>query len=167
MAGLRMVVFAAISLCMTPLVLYGQVGADGFGRLPGDAGGGEMGDATELLWFLLCVLGAIVSGSILAYHPHLLRRVASISQVDAPKIFITYTSAIIKNIFLAEIVNLNWHFGNLYPGGFDETYPKTVLCMLFYASISDVRSGSTDRSRTNDHNAGQSQEPFGRRTRAC
>ena len=51
-----------------------------------------MGDPEQqLLNFLLCVLGAIVSGSILAYHPHLRRRVASIAQVDAPKIFITYT----------------------------------------------------------------------------
>ena len=52
---------------------------------------GGPADPKQLLSFLLCVVGAIVSGGVLAYHPHLRRRVASIAQVDAPKIFITYT----------------------------------------------------------------------------
>ena len=91
MGRFRTCALVGLGLCTIPLVVCGQIAVDELEELAGEAGGGGMGDPTGLVEFLLCILGAIVSGSILAYHPHLRRRVASLAQLDAPKIFITYT----------------------------------------------------------------------------
>lgn len=48
-------------------------------------------DFERLGWFLLFILGAIGSAAILAYHPLYLGRVASLLEMDYPKIIITYT----------------------------------------------------------------------------
>ena len=45
----------------------------------------------ELLWDSLRIFGAILSGALIAYHPRTRSSVASLIEIDRPKIFITYT----------------------------------------------------------------------------